>query len=271
MSRAVLLATLALAACEAPLDPLLPTDARYSLSGYLDASADSQWIRVEPLGSVIESSPAEPLDVVVTLAPVGGGVPDTLAQSVRQTVTGPAHLFGARARVEPGQTYRVEVRADDGAVTATAVTVPDSTVVVDVQPGPNNCPVFVFAEGAERLADVQARYVVRDVTGRVRSYRFTHLAAIERVSEEAYQAEVYSGDDTSRMSLASADEIVSAEIVVAVASAEWPETVGLTLEAAIGYTGAVQNGFGFVGGVITRRFPFTPVISRGQSCMSGRV
>ena len=267
MTRAVLL-LLALAGCDAAFDPVLESDARYSLSGYLDASADTHTVRVVPVTRVTTEPPDGPLDVTVTLR--GPGLEAVLEQRVDRTVTGPAHRFTTAADLEAGATYRLTVRDGDGLDTATDVAIPDlEGVRVDVVPGPNNCPVFVAVSGAPRLADVQARYTVRRTTGEVERYAFSHLLGLERGPDGVYRVPVFSGDDTSRIPLDGGDAL-HAELVVAVGSRDWPEAAGLTLEQAIGYNGDVTNGVGFVGGVVTRRFSFQPVISRGSSCMSGR-
>ncbi|MGB3541799.1 hypothetical protein [Rubrivirga sp.] len=267
MTRPLLL-LLVLAGCDASLDPILEADVYYSLSGYLDASADTHTVRVEPVGRVVETPPDGPLDVRVTLS--GLGLEVELRQRVDRLVTGPAHRFWTTADLEAGRTYRLTVRDPNGAETATDVAIPAlEDVDVEVVPGPNNCPVFVSVDGAPRLADVQAHYTVRSSSGAVERFEFSHLLAIDRGADDVYRTEVFSGDDTSRFQV-EADAALEAEVVVAIGSEAWPEAAGLTLEAAIGYNGDVENGVGFVGGVVTQRYPFQPVISRGSSCMSGR-
>lgn len=249
-------------------DPIIDSGALYSLSGYLDANADTQWVRVEPVEDVTLPPPDGPLDVTVTLE--GAGLEAVLTQRVDRLVTGSAHRFWTTADLETGQTYRLFVRRRDGTATSTDVAIPSlEGVDLEVEPGPNNCPVFVSVEGAARVADVQAHYTVTSTAGRVEQYTFSHLLGLER-DGETYRADVFSGDDTNRIMLDSGAGL-EAEIVVAVASGAWPEAAGLTLEQAIGFNGDVENGVGFVGGVVTQRVPFRPVISRGSSCMSGRL
>ena len=270
MRRALPLIALVLAACEAPFDPIAESDLAFALSGYLDASADTQWVRVERVDPVAGVERAAALDVTVTLA-AEGGEPVVLAQEVRTFVTGPAHLFWTDTAIAPGTAYRLRAVGSDGVTAETRVAVPDTAAFeVRVEPERNNCPIVVTATGVPRVADVQARYVVVDPLGREREVRFSHLLALRR-TPDGFRALVHSGDDTSRLALDRGHQIVSAELVVAGAEADWPETVGLTIEQALVFGGAVEGGGGFVGGVVTRRFPFTPVISFGRSCMSGRL
>ena len=66
MRRALPLIALVLAACEVPLDPIAESDLSFALSGYLDASADTQWVRVErvdPVAGVERAAPRAPSDV----------------------------------------------------------------------------------------------------------------------------------------------------------------------------------------------------------------
>ena len=260
MRRAAILCGLALAACEAPLAPIAPSDRAFSMSGYLDASADTQWVRVEPLARTTDPAPA-PIEAVVTL--VGpGGAEARLTQVVRTFETGPAHLFWTTAEVAPGADYRLVARRPDGAETTVRIEVPsEASFTVDVDTGPFACPTIVTVRGAERVADVQARYLVEDAAGQLVEYRFPHTDTFVRLPDGAVQAAVYFGDDARLMGLDPVGPVglVRSDVVVAVATDLWPDAFALTLEQALGYESpAVAHGVGFVGGVVTRRSPFTP-------------
>ena len=270
MSRAApVLAALALglAGCEAAFDPIADSDRAYSLSGYLEAGADTQWVRVERFDGALGRAEPAPLDVAVTLSRPGHA-PVPLAQEVRPLVTGPAHLFWTTAPVEAGATYRLEARGLEGEASAVIEVPTRESLEVEVVPGPNNCPLEVLVR-AERVADVQTRYVVRARSGRVTERRFSHLYSLRDLGDGWFRALIYSGDDTQYIDHGFGD-VLSSDVVVAGATDAWPETLGLTLETAIATDGRVENGAGFVGGVVTDRTPFTPVYSTGFSCMSGR-
>ena len=259
----LLLALVGLAACEVPLDPIEPSDRVFSLSGYLDTSADTQWVRVEPLARTADGDP-EPIDATVTLADLGGGGEVTLRQRVRAFASGPAHLFWTTADVAPGRTYRLEARRPDGATTTIDVALPATgTFDVTVVTGPRVCPTVVEVSGAERVVDVQSRYVVL-VEGEPVEYRFSHADTFVRQEDGSIAASVYFADDAHVMGLdplvdPAFQGVLSADVVAAIATDDWPDPTGLSLEAILQIEGfGVEGGVGFVGGAVTERRPFTP-------------
>ena len=254
--RLAVLLLLGLAACEAPLDPIAESDLAYSFSGYLDASADTQWVRVEPFGRVNAPTPG-PLDAVVSLVKPDGTV-RPMTQEVRTFETGPAHLFWSTEDVVPAASYRIEVRGADGTMAVAPVDVPDdSALEIDLVDGLIHCPTVVRVSGAEFLVDVQARYVTPDG----RPFRFSKAASFAVLNDGAIGASIYYGSDADAMDIdLLPDPAVSAEIVVAVGTDDWVSVGDLSLEAALALAGLgrIEGGVGFLGGVVTKRFPFVP-------------
>ena len=261
MRRAALALGLALAACEAPLDPIAPSDRVFSMSGYLDASADTQWVRVEPFGAVAGPAPGA-IDAAVTLVtPDGARV--AMAPVVRAFETGPAHLFWTTAPIATGVTYRVEAERSDGAHARATVRIPDAqAVTLTLVDGLINCPTLVIVEGAERLADVRARYALIGPARDGEVYEFSKLPSLTRSADGAFTAQVFFGEDATEMEidLFPGVEPIAPEVVVAVATDDWPEVEGLTLEAALASAelDRVEGGVGFVGGVVTTTADFIP-------------
>ena len=266
-ARAATAAVLALAlgACEAPLDPIAPSGAAFSMSGYLDASADTQWVRVEPFGARAGLTPG-PIDAEVALElPGGRRVP--MAPSVRAFPSGPAHLFWTTADVLPGATYAVVARRSDGAGARAPVRIPDDrAVTITLDDGPIRCPTTVLVEGAERLAQVEARYELRG-TGRLgETFRFPKLESLVEEADGAFRAQVFYGEDAVEMEI---DPLpfrypVTTEVFVALATDDWPDLRGLALDDALhaADTGRIEGGVGFVGGALTKTVPFVPGFGR---------
>ncbi|WP_420455139.1 hypothetical protein [Rubrivirga sp.] len=247
-------ALLAVAGCEVPLDPIAPSDIAFSLSGYLDATADTQWVRVEPFERSTAAS-ADPVDAAVTLSGLGGSV--TLAQEVRPFVTGPAHLFWTTSPVAPGQTYQLVARAPDGRTASVTVPVPDTTgVEVDVVGNGRDCPVVVSVRGAERLADVQARYTF-DARGRAQETIVSYVGKVTGRVDGSLQVSIYPSTDIG--SASPGRGLQRAEVRVAITTPSWPATVGLTVEDVLfAQSPGLEGGVGFVGGVVTRRSELVP-------------
>lgn len=59
-------------ACDTPFEPIAEGDVRFPVFGYLDASADTQWIRVMPIRPLATTSP-DSFGITVTLEDLGTG------------------------------------------------------------------------------------------------------------------------------------------------------------------------------------------------------
>ncbi|MGB3541798.1 hypothetical protein [Rubrivirga sp.] len=247
-------ALLLLAACEVPLDPIEPSDLVYSLSGYLDASADTQWVRVEPFDRTAALDPGL-IDATVSLE--GAGLEVELEQEVRAFVTGPAHLFWTTAGVDPGREYRLRARRSDGAEATAAIEIPDTTGV-DVQVAgidrfPPSCPIVASVQGAEDLADVRADYFLLE-GDRVVRRSVSYFPFIGDRTDGSLQVSLYPGTDLRLVAPQGTDTSV---IVVAITNAGWPDVAGLSFEDLLQFQApGLDRAVGYVGGVVTRRFPF---------------
>ncbi|MGI9175750.1 MAG: hypothetical protein ACR2GR_10580 [Rhodothermales bacterium] len=132
----VLPALLALfAACSSELEPFTEsTDAPFALYGYLDASADTQFVRVSALRQTAGIGD-DPLHAEVMLTNLGSGEQVVWRDSLLRLDDGTkARLFYAPLRVDVGAAYRLDVRrTTDGAATRATTEVPPRP---GFQPGP---------------------------------------------------------------------------------------------------------------------------------------
>ncbi len=105
-------------ACDQTFEPLAPSQAQWSVFGYLDASADTQWIRVMPIRPVKLTSP-DASGATVTLEDLGTNqiIPlrDSLftfthyADSTLGSAGAYVHDFWTTHEMEPGASYRLSV------------------------------------------------------------------------------------------------------------------------------------------------------------------
>src|SRR5690554_2310724 len=102
--------------CADPVfDPIPDSDLHFSVFGVLDATADTQWIRVSPLRASITHS-GEVLDAVVTLEHLGTGevieLSDSLVSFESSLDDGTSVVrqnFWTDHPIEAGATYRLAV------------------------------------------------------------------------------------------------------------------------------------------------------------------
>ncbi|MGM0506453.1 MAG: hypothetical protein ACQER4_04625 [Bacteroidota bacterium] len=113
-------------ACDTQIDPILESDDRYiySLHGLLDATADTQWVRVMPFRENFRPE-NEPLDASVTLKHLESGQETTLRDSLFRFGEFEVWNFWTDEPMQPGDTYRLEAHRSDGKSSETLLTFPD--------------------------------------------------------------------------------------------------------------------------------------------------
>ena len=122
----VLLVLSGTSACETTFDAFEENDKYFSLSGYLDAGADTQFVRIEPLRDSLLLG-TTPIDVEVTLEHLATGTKMTWNDSLFQFSEGIyAHNYWSAETLQPRETYRLQVKQPDGIASTALVTLPDT-------------------------------------------------------------------------------------------------------------------------------------------------
>lgn len=120
-------------ACDESFDPIAPSELAYSVFGYLDASTDTQWIRVMPIRPLKVTS-QDPLAATVTLEHLGTGRIIELRDSLFRFTSPPdrglgsdgayVHNFWTAEDIEPGADYRFSARLEGREPAEAVVEVP---------------------------------------------------------------------------------------------------------------------------------------------------
>lgn len=111
--------------CEETVDPFIDSDRYFTVYGYLDTGADTQFVRVVPLRRSIESDGAVPIDAQVTTTELETGFTLTWRDSVVAFPGGRfGHVYYAVFHPVPGRTYRLDVARSDGVVSTAETRVP---------------------------------------------------------------------------------------------------------------------------------------------------
>jgi hypothetical protein len=121
--------------CDHPFEPFAEnTVGPFSVFGYLDLKADTQWVRVMPIRHHLLPDSGG-IDAVVTLEHLGSGRVVTLRDSLftfvdpRLGAVGYAHNFWTTEPMEPGERYRLRAVRSDGAETTALVDMPPELIV----------------------------------------------------------------------------------------------------------------------------------------------
>jgi hypothetical protein len=247
------------AACDESFSPIQPSELQLSVFGYLDASADTQWIRVMPVRPVLVTSPGR-LAATVTLEHLGTGRIIELRDSVFRFAVNPdvgsegvfLHNFWTTEKIDPGAAYLFSARPDGEE---------PSEAVVEI-PGEYDVEVWLgqSQSGGDRLRLVGLKHMA--------FVRITHFYDTCGSAVESSILNTASTDSDTLMIPISKrllsrpacgpPQLEKQALLVIGSATKWPS--GLEYSAqGLGVSDApsnISNSVGFLGGVLTKLTPF---------------
>ena len=274
--------TLLIVGCQDPtVDVLQPSpDFQFSLFGALDVAADTQVIRVEPLGDSTQIGAPEELGATVSLENLDTNEQIPLRDSLTDLGVSVHNLWTTHP-IEPATDYRVVVRSNGEPVTTATTTTPDRpptlthTAFPDTSlqlpcifpENPNNerRPANTFtvtAQDVDRIAVVEAFYPLMGAPPTAPRV-FTHLDGVEQ-DEDLFIISIFYREDLVRSNpnpppppamrdCASPSDFARpfAEVIVAAGGPDWPawQDAPLNEIARPDSFSNVEGGNGFVGAV----------------------
>jgi len=256
-----LLVCFGLQACDAAFDPF-QEPARMSVYGALDASADTQWIRVTPARHTLLTSP-DPLGSTVTLERVGTGTTVQLRDSIVAftTIGGLypeamwyTHNYWTTEPIEPGATYTVTVTGTDRATaTVTDLPIPRDYSVVFTYPFGARASVRVDSVPYLGLF-LYRLYFDPDCAAQegLPDPMVFHANIPPPVSPGVYEID---GDHfPPGPSLPPPCPIIKRDFLFVASGSPWPKGLQYVPSAlgVLSTASDVENGVGFLGGVLTK-------------------
>lgn len=261
---------LVFSACNQPFEPIKDNSTSpFSLFGTLDASVDTQRVRVSPLREELDFYTEQP-EMTVTLENLATGESAVMNDYLHQY----AFPFGLTApnawttmNLDYGQTYRLKAERPDGAATSVTVTTPDdfptprlfvTGMVIDK----------LYINDVETLVDVQSRWFYHiDYNGK--SYKrliiIPHRDKIEEMGSSDYVVNINTIQEQRRKSelfpnaVGAEIELLGRQIFVAVAGPEWDEDIPSFDDLSYALPDAasnVENGVGYVIGIASKSIPY---------------
>jgi hypothetical protein len=290
--------------CEDAFEPFKSSDQRFSIFGYLNATADTQWIRVTPLRQSVFTSPGK-LDVTVTLEDMGTGATTELHDSIfRYQAAGNvegaaaswAHNYWTDAPIRFGATYRLSVVAGDGGTATAIASVPDELpeIVIEtrvVTSGRTTAERYYLRVQVEHMPLVQvihyvAAHAPADLPGTFTNCPFApEIPRVYPIRQPVPQTTAVGAATEVEISKTLQPRLLETgtspascvvnrrEVLIASPGFEWPTGTQFSASApALGAVPAtVDGGVGFVGGLITRTAPFENCtvrpVAAGNSCV----
>jgi len=286
ISAALVVAALLLApGCDPTVDVLTPSDQyRYSLFGVLNVAADTQVIRVEPLGDTTQIGAPPTLDATVLLENLDTGEQVAMRDSFA-TVGGQdtqVHNLWTTTPIRPSTSYRVSVQEDGETVTTVTTTTPARAPTLSRNgnlllpclfpdtPGeerraPNT--FVVTAQDVNRIAVADVIYPITYGSGpeSIRTLNdYSHYDRVQQVGASSFRISVFYRQNLANLNpdpppgpaqaCAGFEEFTYPYALMAVASGgpDWPEDwrrLPFDRIASPDSFSNVQGGHGYVAGI----------------------
>jgi hypothetical protein len=253
--------------CNETFQPLQENDtAPFSMQGFVDASADTQWLRIVPAREQLAQPPVKPqMKVILEHVETGNSIVmnDTLFQDPRGLNF--VNVW-AEMDVEPGQTYRLTAERPDGATSTVSVSTPPDFPSPTWQGGGRPCSGGMIITGVEHLADVKSVWIVRFYfSGRAneRYYAIPYRSKAFERSEGGYSVYINTTHEFNKifgglLSPPDSFKVIQRDIFVASGGPEWSDEISSLDELVYSLPGQfsnVENGVGYVIGIVSKTIP----------------
>ncbi|MEX1213014.1 MAG: hypothetical protein WEA36_09230 [Balneolaceae bacterium] len=260
--------------CDTTFEPMQENDQyHFSVYGYLDVAADTQWVRVTPVRDQLRPT-GEPLDAVVTLENLSNGETIVMNDSLIQTLGETVPIVWTTKKIDPDTPYEMHVQGTEQRESQAEVHTPNEipTPIVNISSAPGLHPHEFFADEIENLIDARALYCARERGASehefrifsipVKEYReltvegFPNRYRIELRGIEPYLAQQLS---VPLAELRNTYEFFPRQVRVFASNEHWPDFISLDRfeqELPDGAVSNVEDGVGFLGSVAssTARF-----------------
>ncbi len=282
----LLLSYLFIMGCDDTFEPLQENDQyHFSIYGYLDVSADTQWVRVMPVREDIYIEP-KPIDAVVTLEHMESGESVVMNDSLFSFPQGYAWNFWTTTALKSSQTYRLTAVSSSGSTSYAMISLPDDfeTPLVHIRfVGQERTPTLtsIYIQGVERLADIRTVfYGPMSESGETNMTDISHLKDSTRSGSGRWQVYVNPLEDFQYLTtfLPFKPPVLLTEYLTPVspykpkiyfASAgpgyHFFPSIDEKIIALPDGVSNVINGVGYVAGIISKTVPYKNCITEGTT------
>lgn len=257
--------------CDTPFQPHQEND-RYTFSiyGYLDASVDTQWVRIFPARDQLETPPKKP-EMKVTLEHLKSGksavMEDSLFQFIRPTGFNVINAWTSMG-LEPEETYQLKGERPDGKTSNVTVTLPEDfpTPYLEIT---GDFFDRLYIRGVDRLIDIQSRWFYRiyygsgNIEDRIIINTYTDRAESSTPGEYSVRINHERDQDRARQQLilpaTARAEFLGQQIFVASGGPEWNdeiESIDDMRYALPDVLSNVDSGIGYLVGIVSKSIPY---------------
>lgn len=250
--------------CETSFEPLKESDEVFSMLGVLDLHADTQWVRVMPIGESLLPRDTTQTDVRVTLTNMVSGETVEMHDSLFQFSDAYVWNYWTTFNLNPNQQYELVATTKDGRQSSADITIPSPlpVPVVEYDTERETGNISGLSAPEDSLVLAQMKYRVQPSCAVEVTIIFTYADTLTRMPDGSYEFE-FLNDRPIAQELKvpqGAYRVNMRRLTIATASQDWPDISELT-EFEIPLTGAgsnVKNGTGLVPGISRRIIDITP-------------
>lgn len=253
--------------CEQTFEPLKENDRYYfSIFGTLDASADTQWVRVMPVRDSIFTSPELP-SARVTITDVSTGTTHEMEDSlftIRDDYY--AWNYWTTADIKTGEEYLFEATNSEGGTSTVHVFVPNDFPAPPVDYEEGDPVARIYVDDVERLVIADIIYYFRTIDqsgiSPIYSESISQMGDI-RVERDGtlvvYGYPVQGRGEISERYGTERSSVVHEwqEVRVISGGPGWPDVGDLTEQERFlpGAISNVEKGLGVLAGIVSKRLP----------------
>lgn len=258
--------------CDQTFNPIQEnSSAPFSMFGYLDASADTQWVRITPVRGQIDLLTEIP-EMTVTVEDIKTGRSDQFRDSLFTFPDGLQILnaWSTTKILKPGGTYRVETERADGAESHVTITFPADFPTPRLEINYDFYQAILFIEDVENLLTVQVRTLAH-ITSESAGWNYTDVfwtpqEKIIKMTENDYKvlmtpSSMYNVRDqlpdppNDDLDI----EYLHHQVFVASAGPEWRNDLDELSDIQYSLPeilSNVKNGTGYIFGIVSKSVPF---------------
>lgn len=244
------------------------SDSPFSVYGFLDASADTQWMRVILVRQQLDTPPEVPA-MSVTIENLETGESAVMKDSLFQLRQG-FNIINSWSTidVQPNQTYQLRGELPNGLISTATITTPEDFPQPNIDSFNGGCNGRLRISGVERLADVKSVWRIKFYfAGRedLRVIAIPYRRQVLDLGDGDYAVGINTNSELSDITdetLTTPDslKVLSRKIFIASAGPDWDENL-LSLEqleyALPLVNSNVENGVGYKIGIVSKTIDLT--------------
>ena len=271
-----------LVGCDTSFDPFEENELYYSVFGYLDAGADSQFVRVSPLRDSVALAD-QPIDAEVTLQNKSTGEAIVFQDSIFRFNDGRVAInYWTGESIDFNTSYTLSVVRSDGVKSTVTVTLPGdfpepelSVPVPSFGVDARDLIQGIRVDSVGRMADMKVLYQLALPGAEAEPFLHTesYLVRINRTST-GFLAAFNAYDDLIER-FDNCPLVIQSTAFVALAGPDWPELNGVDLEtiARPDVVNNVDHGVGYVGSISSKSIDWPELteflFGRYDMCLRG--